>query len=134
MLLRYLALILLLGSLSFAQESGPTTVTPTIPKKKDRSTPARTGPAPKSAPVDNGDPDADIPEVNESSSKSTKVPMDKPTGDADATVTSDTPKWDPHRAAKDIEVGDYYFSEKNYRGAELRYRDALEWKAGDAVA
>ncbi|HXZ78986.1 MAG TPA: tetratricopeptide repeat protein [Terriglobales bacterium] len=43
-------------------------------------------------------------------------------------------KWDPHRAAKDIEVGDYYYKEKNYHAAESRYREALEWKPNDALA
>jgi Flp pilus assembly protein TadD len=42
--------------------------------------------------------------------------------------------WDPHKAAKDIEVGDFYFKRKNYRAAEERYRDALRYKENDAVA
>lgn len=42
--------------------------------------------------------------------------------------------WDPHRAAKDVEVGDFYFKRKNYRGAEDRYREALFYKDNDAVA
>lgn len=42
--------------------------------------------------------------------------------------------WDPHRAMKDIEVGDYYFKRKNYIGAESRYREALLYKPGDAIA
>jgi len=42
--------------------------------------------------------------------------------------------WDPHKAAKDIEVGDYYFKRKNYRGALERYKDALTYKPNDALA
>jgi tetratricopeptide (TPR) repeat protein len=42
--------------------------------------------------------------------------------------------WDPHKAAKDIEVGDYYFKRKNYRGALERYKDALTYKPSDALA
>ena len=42
--------------------------------------------------------------------------------------------WDPHHAAKDIEVGDFYFKRKNYAAAESRYREALYYKDGDAVA
>jgi Flp pilus assembly protein TadD len=43
--------------------------------------------------------------------------------------------WDPHKAAKDIEVGDYYLKvRKNYRAAEDRYREALYYKENDAVA
>jgi tetratricopeptide (TPR) repeat protein len=42
--------------------------------------------------------------------------------------------WDPHRAAKEVEVGDFYFKRKNYRAAESRYREALRYKDNDAVA
>jgi len=42
--------------------------------------------------------------------------------------------WDPHKAAKDVEVGDFYFRRKNYRAAEDRYREALLYKDNDAVA
>lgn len=42
--------------------------------------------------------------------------------------------WDPHKAAKDVEVGDYYFKRKNYVGAESRYREALYYKDNDAIA
>ena len=59
-----------------------------------------------------------------------------PSTDADE-APSDTDEmhpWDPHKAAKDIEVGDYYFKRKNYRGALERYKDALVYKPNDAVA
>lgn len=42
--------------------------------------------------------------------------------------------FDPHKAAKDIEVGDFYFKRKNYRAAESRYREALLYKDNDAIA
>ena len=42
--------------------------------------------------------------------------------------------WNPLRAAKDVEVGDYYFRRKNYKGALERYKDALYYKDNDAVA
>jgi tetratricopeptide (TPR) repeat protein len=42
--------------------------------------------------------------------------------------------WDPHKAVKDIEVGDFYFKKKNYRAALGRYQDALVYKPNDAVA
>ena len=42
--------------------------------------------------------------------------------------------WDPHKAAKSVEVGDFYFKRKNYRAAEERYREALRYKDNDAVA
>lgn len=42
--------------------------------------------------------------------------------------------FDPHRAAKDLEVGYFYFKQKNYRAAMSRYREALYFKPGDAMA
>jgi tetratricopeptide (TPR) repeat protein len=42
--------------------------------------------------------------------------------------------WNPLKASKDIEVGDYYFKRKNYKAALERYKEALYYKDGDAVA
>ena len=42
--------------------------------------------------------------------------------------------WDPHKAEKNVEVGDYYFKRKNYVAAAGRYREALKWKDNDAIA
>jgi tetratricopeptide (TPR) repeat protein len=42
--------------------------------------------------------------------------------------------WDPHRAAKDVEVGNYYLRLKNYRAALDRFNDALVYKPKDAEA
>lgn len=42
--------------------------------------------------------------------------------------------WNPLKASKDIEVGDYYFRRKNYKAALERYKEALYYKDGDAVA
>lgn len=42
--------------------------------------------------------------------------------------------WDPHRAAKDVEVGEYYLKLKNYRAALERFNDALLYKPNDAEA
>lgn len=36
-------------------------------------------------------------------------------------------------AAHDVDVGDTYFEEKNYRAAMMRYQDAEQQKAGDAA-
>jgi tetratricopeptide (TPR) repeat protein len=87
----------------------------------------------------------------ESSSKDTQVDLSPPVNDekshpqsegmlkdAEASAgsgdVSETHLWNPHRAAKDIEVGDFYFKRKNYRAAEDRYREALEYKENDATA
>lgn len=36
-------------------------------------------------------------------------------------------------AARDVDVGDYSFDDKNYRGALMRYQDAANWKPQDAA-
>ena len=51
----------------------------------------------------------------------------------DSSVTEFRP-WDPHRAMKDIEVGDFYRKQQNYRAALSRYCEALTYKPNDAVA
>lgn len=88
----------------------------------------------------------------DSSSKDTQIDLSPPPDDAKAHPQSseilkdesgegsgskdvaEFHPWDPHRAAKDVEVGDYYFKRKNYRAAEDRYREALLYKDNDAVA
>jgi tetratricopeptide (TPR) repeat protein len=89
-------------------------------------------------------------DVGNSSSKDTQIDLSPPPNDAKEHPKSsdiltdegsagggDTTEfhpWDPHKAAKDVEVGDYYFKRKNYMGAESRYREALVYKENDAVA
>jgi len=58
-------------------------------------------------------------------------------GVADSPDTSSVQEfhpWNPLKALKDIEVGDYYFRRKNYRAALERYKEALYYKDNDAVA
>jgi len=84
-----------------------------------------------------------------SSSKDTQVDLSPPANDQKghpnsgvavsdmedaASDVQEMHPWDPHKAAKDIEVGDFYFKKKNYRAATDRYRDALIYKPNDAVA
>ena len=95
-------------------------------------------------------------EAEESSSRDTRIDLSPPKDDAknhpaskDAVEalgipgTTDNPDnsgiqefhpWNPMKALKDIEVGDYYFKRKNYKGALERYKDALYYKENDAVA
>jgi tetratricopeptide (TPR) repeat protein len=42
--------------------------------------------------------------------------------------------WNPMKALKDIEVGDFYFRRKNFRAALERYKEALYYKDNDAAA
>ncbi|MBI2677729.1 MAG: hypothetical protein HYX28_03005 [Candidatus Koribacter versatilis] len=48
------------------------------------------------------------------------------------TPAAEISTYDPIGAARDADVGDYYFHENNYRGALMRYSDALKEKPGDA--
>jgi tetratricopeptide (TPR) repeat protein len=88
-------------------------------------------------------------EAGESSSRDTQIDLSPPKDDAkdhpfsdasdseqgDASAYSqELHPWDPHEAAKDVEVGDFYFKRKNYRAAIARYQDALLWKDNDADA
>ena len=78
----------------------------------------------------------------ESSSKHTKVDLSAPPGDISdhpysSTGSSDVSEmhpWNPHRADKDVEVGDFYYKRKNYRAAEDRFREALVFQSNHAEA
>lgn len=91
--------------------------------------------------------------VGESSSKDTQVDLTPPEDDAvkhpqssnavaeavagisgGGSGITEFHAWDPHKAAKSIEVGDFYYKRKNYKAAEERYREALRYKDNDAVA
>jgi tetratricopeptide (TPR) repeat protein len=90
--------------------------------------------------------------VGESSSKDTQLDLSPPADDAKVHPQSSAAvaaaeaealspggitelhSWDPHKAAKSIEVGDFYFRRKNYHAAEDRYREALRYKDNDAIA
>src|SRR5438067_11221923 len=69
----------------------------------------------------------------ESSSKDNKIDLSPPKGDDiehadsedDSSDVMETKPWNPHKAAKDIEVGDFYAKRKNYKAAVSRYREAL---------
>lgn len=58
----------------------------------------------------------------------------EPTPPSDNTGVQEFHPWNPLKASKDIEVGDYYFKRKNYRAALERYKEALYYKDNDAIA
>jgi tetratricopeptide (TPR) repeat protein len=89
--------------------------------------------------------------VGDSSSKDTEVDLAAPKDDAQEHPNSSSAvakeevglapdgisefhTWDPHKAARDIEVGNFYFRRGNYKAAEDRFREALSYKQNDAVA
>ncbi len=49
-------------------------------------------------------------------------------------ATHEMKPYNPHRADKDVEVGDFYFKRKNYTAAISRYCSALHWMSNDAIA
>jgi TolA-binding protein len=143
----WLSLLLGLSAVAWAQQG---------------STPPATAPggdsAKQSRPPDLAPPRSDRVNVNDlgselgqSSSKEDQTDLDAPEDDAkthpqssaavaeaaagvSSNGVSEFHTWDPHKAAKSIEVGDFYFRRKNYRAAEGRYRDALVYKDNDAIA
>ena len=122
--------VLCLAGFTLAQsndEEGPITRVPV-----DRSAPP---------PKDNRKqpPRSDQLAPDESSSKQTQIDISPPSGDEKHPGNNDSElsefhPWDPHKAAKCIEVGDWYFKQENYRAAMSRYQEALEWKPKDAEA
>ncbi|MFZ1137591.1 MAG: tetratricopeptide repeat protein [Candidatus Sulfotelmatobacter sp.] len=132
----------------WAQNSSPSKPAPSNQSPDSTSSNERT---PNLAPPRSDSVNADALSDGESSSKDTLIDLSPPPDDAkahpqssdvlkDAGSASGNPEvsefhpWNPHKAAKDIEVGDFYFKRKNYRAAEDRYREALYYKDNDAVA
>jgi tetratricopeptide (TPR) repeat protein len=154
--MRSLLLIFVLscGPAAWSQNSSPSNSTPSKAPPPD-STPSKPSTAqnPNLAP-----PRSDTVNANElgdepgqSSSKDTLIDLSPPANDdkahsqsPDALKDEARPSgnsdvgefhpWNPHKAAKDIEVGDFYFKRKNYRAAADRYREALFYKENDAIA
>jgi TolA-binding protein len=152
--MRSLLILLLLGvGFAVGQSSSPSA--PAKSQKSDSTSsasdksPARN---PNLAPPRSDSVNADSlgDDAGDSSSKDTQIDLSPPPNDAkehprSSDILSDESSagggdttefhpWDPHKAAKDVEVGDYYFKRKNYPGAESRYREALVYKENDAVA
>ncbi len=133
---RYLivaVLCLLFTGVAVAQDQQPVEQVPTdksaSPPKDNREAPPRS---------DNVPP-------GESSSKQTQIDVSPPSddakkhpeselGDSASDVDEFTP-YNPMKAMKDVEIGDFYFKVKqNYPAAISRYREALEFKPHDAEA
>src|SRR5579863_9553296 len=132
----------------WAQSSNPASPASSNSQKPDSAAaaPAKSQPNPNLAPPRSDSVNADSLDngPGESSSKDTQIDLTPPADDAkthphSSDVLTDegssgTHPWDPHRAGKDIEVGDFYFKKKNYKAAEDRYREALFYKDNDALA
>ena len=72
---------------------------------------------------------------NESSSKDVPNALHGPGGDERGpSDVQELRPYNPHKADKDVEVGDFYFKRANYRAAESRYAEALEYMPHHAEA
>jgi tetratricopeptide (TPR) repeat protein len=76
--------------------------------------------------------------TGESSSKDTQINLNASPIEKEASRPADDESvlrpWDPHKAAKDVEVGNYYLKLKNYRAALERFNHALTYQDNDAEA
>lgn len=142
----YFLVLLASGAGLSAQNSSPPAPSNSQKPDSTATSPANSQANPKLAPPRSDSVNADSLDngPGESSSKDTQIDLSPPADDAkthphSADVLRDegsagTHPWDPHRAGKDIEVGDFYFKRKNYKAAEDRYREALFYKDNDAIA
>lgn len=128
---RYLLLAIVLctcSGLAAAQESAPPPVEQ-LPTDKSAPPPKDNAKAPPRS------------DAGESSSADTRIDVSPPKDDAKAhpesglgsDVNEFTP-YNPMRALKCVEVGDWYFKQENYKAAISRYREALEYKPHDGEA
>jgi tetratricopeptide (TPR) repeat protein len=112
---------------------GPLTENPQYNKPQSKQAKYQKSPA-NSAPPRSDD---------ESSSEATRIDLSPPKGDMMAhpegghvadQVLGVQHEWNPLRAMKDVEVGDYYYGRGSYKAAISRYQEALEYKPHDAIA
>jgi tetratricopeptide (TPR) repeat protein len=122
-----LVLMLALGACAVAQAP---------PQDKDQqqpTAPATSQPPPRSEPLPSQRGPGDSSSRDDSSSRG-NPPMSAPDEAQPDDSVTELHSWDPHRAMKDVEVGNYYFKLKNYSAALSRYCEALSYKPNDAVA
>jgi tetratricopeptide (TPR) repeat protein len=109
-------------------------------KEEKQQRPARPAPTPQASQGDDQS-QAVEPEVDpdglqrgESSSKDSQIDLHAGPPRSSTSTNEEPLPYDPHRAVKDLEVGNYYLKQKNYRAALERFHDALLYKPGDAEA
>ena len=116
---------------------------------QDAPPPVERLPTDKSAPPpkDNtrNPPRSDNVPAGESSSKQTQIDVSPPSndtkshpeaglGDSEESDVNEFTPYNPMKALKAVEVGDWYYKQENYKAAISRYREALEYKPHDAEA
>lgn len=80
--------------------------------------------------------DISPPKDDDKSHPASKAAVADPEADGkpDTSGVQEFHPWNPLKARKDIDVGDFYFKRRNYKAALERYKDALYYKDGDALA
>lgn len=119
--------LLCLSGLTFAQQQAPPAND--APPRSDEQ-------EPKAAPGESSSRDTRIdvsPPADDDKNRPKKGVADPESGEGPTDVQELHP-FNPHRAAKDNEVGDYYYKRRNYQAALARYQDALAFKENDALA
>ena len=116
----------------FPGDTSPTRPNDPSPKAQDKyERPPFPGDAPGTNPTGGS-------ATGESSSRDTQIDLDNhSTKEEPAPAEEDESvlkPWDPHKAAKDVEVGQWYLKLKNYRAALERFNSALTFKPDDAEA
>src|SRR5437762_3194901 len=144
---RYLGLILSVAIFGTAAVYAQDSSAPPSKMQQRKQLPSQ--PVPRSSdPDENSSPEnprtvtAPPRDDGESSSRDQIIDLSPPANDVKEHPESEVPdeevtefhKWDPHKAQKSVEVGDFYLKQKNYKAAIDRYREALEYKPNDAIA
>jgi Flp pilus assembly protein TadD len=123
----------LFSTVGFAQDEPQGPIRPRVPIKEDKqkAAPAHTQPASQEQSGDT---------AGQASSKESKGDSSAPLGDlqehpeSDSGTTGEMHVWNPHKADKDVEVGDFHMKRHNYPAAESRYREALDYQNNNAQA
>ncbi len=141
----------LFGFRAFAQDSMDNQPHIQPRKEEKEKRPAKTAPQPadsQAAPESQSDdkkssqpqnanptlPADDQEQQGESSSRDSQIDLNAAPANRKASAAPQEYPYDPHKAAKDLEVGNYYLKQKNYRAALERFHDALLSKPNDAEA
>ncbi len=124
---------ILLAGWAAAQQYPPEEFPAQLPSQPQQQT--------KKLPATDNTPPRSLDETGESSSRDTKINLNPPMGDArehpNSGVADEMLKlysYNPQKARKAIEVGDFYFRRDNFKAALSRYQEALQWKPNDAEA
>ena len=141
--------MVLFAGVGYAQEQDPVHIEPRVPEKAPKKGRLRAVAPSATDSASAAEETAGPLMPGESSSRDTKIDLSPPKDEGNAYPESEaegdvreTHAWDPHKAQKDIEVGDYYAHRGNLKAALARYESALTfqdnnedalWKAGQAA-